>query len=190
MADLLAETVSCIHAPTKDKPWHKTYTIQLLGNVVGGKPVKHLNLKMDELKAAIIAQLQAGKVVWFGSDVGHFGERELGLWDDQTFNLELLTGMNMKIDKADALDYGFAAMNHAMCLTGVNLVDGKPTRWKIENSWGDKNGAKGYYICSDSWFDEYVFQAAIEKEYLGDLAKLAEQEPVELAPWDPMGTLA
>lgn len=190
VADLLAETVSCIHAPTKDKPWHKTYTIQLLGNVVGGKPVKHLNLKMDELKAAIIAQLQAGKVVWFGSDVGHFGERELGLWDDQTFNLELLTGMNMKIDKADALDYGFAAMNHAMCLTGVNLVDGKPTRWKIENSWGDKNGAKGYYICSDTWFDEYVFQAAIEKEYLGDLAKLAEQEPVELAPWDPMGTLA
>ena len=190
VADLLADTISCIHAPTKDKPWHKTYTIKLLGNVVGGKPVKHLNLKMDELKAAIIAQLQAGKVVWFGSDVGHFGERELGLWDDQSFNLELLTGMEMKMDKADALDYGFAAMNHAMCLTGVNLVEGRPTRWKIENSWGDKNGVKGYYICSDTWFDEYVFQAAIEKEYLGDLAKLAEQNPVELAPWDPMGTLA
>ncbi len=189
-ADLLARTVSCIHAPTKDKPWHKTYTIRLLGNVVGGKPVCHLNLKMEELKAAIIAQLQAGKVVWFGSDVGHFGERELGLWDDQSFNLELLTGMNLKIDKADALDYGFAAMNHAMCITGVNLVDGKPTRWKIENSWGDKNGTKGYYICSDSWFDAYVFQAAIEKEYLGDLAPLADQKPVELAPWDPMGTLA
>ena len=190
VADLLAETVSCIHAPTKDKPWHKTYTIQLLGNVVGGKPVKHLNLTMDELKAAIIAQLQAGKVVWFGSDVGHFGERELGLWDDQSFNLELLTGMDLQLTKADSLDYGFAAMNHAMCLTGVNLVDGKPTRWKIENSWGDKNGTKGYYICSDTWFDAYVFQAAIEKEYLGDLAKLADQEPVELAPWDPMGTLA
>ena len=81
-------------------------------------------------------------------------------------------------------------MNHAMVITGVNIEDGKPTRWKIENSWGDKNGAKGYYICSDTWFDEYVYQAAVEKEYLADKAALAELEPIELAPWDPMGTLA
>ena len=91
----------------------------------------------------------------------------------------------------DALDYGLAAMNHAMVLTGVNLDEaGKPTRWKIENSWGDKNGEKGYYVCSDSWFDQYVFQAAVEREYLGGLADLAAQEPIVLEPWDPMGTLA
>ena len=105
-------------------------------------------------------------------------------------NTELLTGLDLKISKADSLDYGFAAMNHAMCLTGVNLIDGKPTRWKIENSWGDENGEKGYYVCSDTWFDRYVFQAAIEKEDLGVLAALAEQEPAVLEPWDPMGTLA
>ena len=81
-------------------------------------------------------------------------------------------------------------MNHAMVLTGVNLVDGKPNRWKIENSWGDERGSKGYYVCSDSWFDKFVYQAAVEKEYLGDLAKFAEAEPVVLDPWDPMGTLA
>ena len=76
-------------------------------------------------------------------------------------------------------------------LTGVNLDEaGKPTRWKIENSWGDKNGEKGYYVCSDSWFDQYVFQAAVEREYLGGLADLAAQEPIVLEPWDPMGTLA
>ena len=188
--DLLNSTVSVIHAPTKDKPYHRTYTIRLLGNAVDGRPVKHLNLTMDEMKAAVIRQLQAGKVVWFGSDVGHYGERELGLWDDQSFDLPLLTGLDLAISKEDALDYGFAAMNHAMCLTGVNLKDGKPTRWKIENSWGDKNGAKGYYVCSDTWFDAYVFQAAIEREYLGDLAALYDQEPQTLEPWDPMGTLA
>ena len=54
----------------------------------------------------------------------------------------------------------------------------------------DANGEKGYYVCSDSWFDQYVYQAAVEKEYLGDLAALSEKEPVVLAPWDPMGTLA
>lgn len=190
LGGMLKEIVSIIHAPTADKPYHQTFEVKLLNNVIGGKPVKHLNLSMDEFKAAIIAQLQAGKVVWFGSDVGKFGEREKGIWDDQCFNMELMTGLDLTISKADALDYWFSAMNHAMVITGVNLVDGKPTRWKIENSWGDKGGEKGYYICSDTWFDEYVFQAAVEKEYLGALAELANQDAVVLNPWDPMGTLA
>lgn len=188
--DLLEQMVSIINAPTKDKPYHQMFTIKYLGNVVGGMPVRHLNLTMDEFKAAIIAQLRDGKVVWFGSDVGHFGERKLGIWDDHSFDFELLTGLDLAMSKADALDYGLSAMNHAMVITGVNLEDGKPTRWKIENSWGDKNGEKGYYVCSDSWFDQYVYQAAVEKQYLGELAGLTSQTPVELAPWDPMGTLA
>ena len=82
-------------------------------------------------------------------------------------------------------------MNHAMVITGVNIVDGKPNRWKIENSWGDKTGDKGYYICSDTWFDEFVYQAAVEKEYLGvKVAKEYEKEAIMLEAWDPMGTLA
>jgi len=157
---------------------------------VGGQDVCHLNLSMDDFKAAILRQLEAGKVVWFGSDVGKFGEREMGIWDDGSYDNELLTGLDLTISKEDGLDYGFSAMNHAMVITGVNLADGKPNRWKIENSWGDKNGKKGYYICSDSWFDQYVYQAAVEAEYLGAQAELAKQEPVVLEPWDPMGTLA
>lgn len=190
VGDLLDRTVSIIHAPTADKPWHETFTIKFLGNVVGGNIVKHLNLPMDEFKAAIIKQLQAGKVVWFGSDVGKYGNRDAGIWDDQSFNAGLLTGLDLEMSKEDSLNYWFAAMNHAMVITGVNLEDGKPTRWKIENSWGAEKGAKGYYLCSDSWFDQYVFQAAVEKEYLGDLADLAKKEPKVLDPWDPMGTLA
>lgn len=190
VGDLLNQIVSIINAPTADKPYDKVYTIKLLGNVIGGRQVRHLNLTMDAFKAAIIAQLKAGKVVWFGSDVGKWGERSAGLWDDGCFNAELLSGLDMTLSKADSLDYSFAAMNHAMVITGVNLVDGKPTRWKIENSWGDKNGKDGYYVCSDTWFDQYVFQAAVEKEYLGDAINLIDQEAIELAPWDPMGTLA
>ena len=187
---LLDEIVSIIHAPTADKPVHRTFTIRLLGNVAGGREVRHLNLTMDEFKAAIIRQLEAGKVVWFGSDVNHFEEHSAGLWDDAIYDYELLSGLDLRISKADALDYGLSAMNHAMVITGVNLDGGKPNRWRIENSWGDKNGEKGYYICSDSWFDQYVYQAAVEREYLGELAALYAQEPVVLEPWDPMGTLA
>ena len=187
---LLENTVSIINSPTKDKPYDKTYTVRYLGNIVGGKPVVHLNLEMGEFKAAIIRQLEAGKVVWFGSDVGKFGDREKGVWDDGSYDLAALTGLDLTISKENALDYWYSAMNHAMVITGVNLVNGKPEKWKIENSWGDKSGAKGYYVASDSWFDEYVFQAAVEKEYLGEKAALAAEEPKMLEAWDPMGTLA
>ena len=188
---VIRSTVSIIHAPTDDKPFHQTYTIRFLGNVVGGKPVTHLNLTMDEFKAAILRQLRDGKVVWFGSDVGHYGNRDKGIWDDQSYGDELLSGLDLQMAKEDALNYGLSAMNHAMVLTGVSLDgEGKPVRWKIENSWGDEHGKKGYYICSDSWFDEYVFQAAVESQYLGEVEQFASLPPKELAPWDPMGTLA
>ncbi len=190
VGSLLDDAVSVINAPTADKPYGKTYTVRYLGNVVGGDIVCHLNITIDQMKEAIIKQLSAGKIVWFGSDCGKWGDRKRGIWDNDSFNAELLTGLDLEISKEDGLDYGFSAMNHAMCITGVNLVDGKPNRWKIENSWGEEAGVKGYYVCSDKWFDQFVYQAAIEKEYLGELAKLAEQEPKMLEAWDPMGTLA
>ena len=187
---LLDETVSIIHAPTADKPYGKTYTVSFLGNVAGGRPIRHLNLSLSEFKAAIISQLKAGRVVWFGSDVSHYGDRDIGIWDDRSFDFELLTGLPMDVSKEDALNYGLSAMNHAMVLTGVHLENGQPVRWRVENSWGDEHGNKGYYVSSDSWFDQYVYQAAVEKEFLGSTAALYAQEPVVLAPWDPMGTLA
>ena len=82
-------------------------------------------------------------------------------------------------------------MNHAMVITGVNIEDGKPTKWKIENSWGDDVANKGYYVATDSWFDKFVYQAVINKKYLNDNEiKDLEKEPKKLELWDPMGTLA
>ena len=93
-------------------------------------------------------------------------------------------------EKGAMLDYRHSAMNHAMVITGVNVVNGKPNRWKIENSWGTDGPNKGYYFMSDKWFDSYVFQAVVHKKYLGDKAALLKRKPVVLKPWDPMGTLA
>lgn len=72
-----------------------------------------------------------------------------------------------------------------MTLTGVNLdADGRPNRWKVENSWGKDNGQDGYYVASDAWFDRYVTELIIRKEYLDEATReiLADQ-PVELEPW-------
>lgn len=190
VGDTLTQTVSVIHAPTSDKPFNKTYTVQYLGNIVGGRDVLYLNLSMEELKSAVISQLKAGEVVWFGSDVGKFGTKDGGIWDDKSLDFELLSGMHLDIQKGERLEYRDSAMNHAMVITGVNLVDDNTTRWRIQNSWGDEKGDKGYYVMSDTWFNEFVYQAVVDKKYLGEKVKLLEQKPIVLTPWDPMGSLA
>jgi bleomycin hydrolase len=93
--------------------------------------------------------------------------------------------------KAERLEYGESLMTHAMVLTGVNLVKTKPTKWKVENSWGSDTGDKGFYLADDAWFDEFVYQVVINKKYLSqEQLEAYESDPIELEPWDPMGSLA
>lgn len=189
--DLLNQYVSVIHAPTKDKPYLKTYSVAYLGNVVDGREIKYLNLDMPQLKQLVIDQLKAREVVWFGSDVSRYGDRVAGIWDDQQFDYEDMLEMSLYMTKEDELDYSSSSMNHAMVITAVNLDGELPNRWKIENSWGDQNGNKGYYLASDTWFDRYVYQAVIHIKYLTEEQRKAwETEPIILKPWDPMGSLA
>lgn len=54
-----------------------------------------------------------------------------------------------------------------------------------------EKGKEGYYIMSDRWFDEYIFQVVVNKKYLSDsLKELLDGKVTELEPWDPMGSLA
>ncbi|MEG0766486.1 MAG: C1 family peptidase, partial [Clostridia bacterium] len=188
---VMDDYISVINAPTADKPYHRTFTVQYLGNVKGGRTIKYLNLPAEEQKALAIAQLQADEPVWFGCDVGKMLERDNGLMGMHTYDYEALLGVRFGMDKAQRLDYHDSLMTHAMVLLGVNLVDGKPTRWKVENSWSDKRGQEGYYLMTDAWFSQYNYQIVVHKKFLSDAQRKAwEQEPIVLAPWDPMGSLA
>ena len=188
----LDDYVSIINAPTADKPYGQSYTVEMLGNVVGSKPVRYLNVEMDRLKELAIAQMQAGETVWFGSDVGQSSNRKAGIMADGMYDFTSSMDIQLTQDKAGRLDYSESLMTHAMVLTGVDLDEnGKAKKWKVENSWGEKVGDKGYFVASDSWMDEYTYQIVVRKEFLTE-AELAayEAEPIGLAPWDPMGALA
>ena len=188
----LDDYVSIINAPTADKPYGKSYTVEMLGNVVGSKPVRYLNVEMDRLKELAIAQMQAGETVWFGSDVGQSSNRKAGSMADGMYDFTSSMDIQLTQDKAGRLDYSESLMTHAMVLTGVDLDENeKAKKWKVENSWGEKVGNKGYFVASDSWMDEYTYQIVVRKEFLTE-AELAayEAEPIVLAPWDPMGALA
>lgn len=132
------------------------------------------------------------KAVWFGSDVGQFVEREDGIMDLEVLQVDKLFSTKFNMSKADRLDYGESLMTHAMVLTGVNIdSNGKANRYRVENSWGEDCGKKGFFVMSDQWFDEFTYQVVIDKKYLTkEQLEMLNQEPIELAPWDPMGSLA
>ena len=188
----LDDYVSIINAPTTDKPYGKSYTVEMLGNVVGSRSVRYLNVPMDRLKELAIAQMKAGETVWFGSDVGQVSNRKAGILATDVYDFEAGIDIHLTQDKAGRLDYAESLMTHAMVLTGVDLDEaGQSRKWKVENSWGDKVGTDGYFVASDAWMDEYTYQIVVRKEFLtSDELAAYEAEPIVLAPWDPMGALA
>ena len=187
----LDDYVSIINAPTADKPFNHMYTVEMLGNVLGGRQVRHLNLDMQTFRKVAIEQLKHGESVWFGSDVGQESDRKKGIMDTNLYHQDELFDVDFSMSKAERLDYGESMMTHAMVLTGVDLVDGQPTKWKVENSWGDKVGEKGFFVMSDDWMEEFCYQIVVNKKYLPkDLQEILKEEPTVLAPWDPMGALA
>ena len=187
----LDDYVSIINAPTADKPFNHMYTVEMLGNVLGGRQVRHLNLDMQTFRKVAIEQLKHGESVWFGSDVGQESDRKKGIMDTNLYHQDELFDVDFSMSKAERLDYGESMMTHAMVLTGVDLVDGQPTKWKVENSWGDKVGEKGFFVMSDDWMEEFCYQIVVNKKYLPkDLQEILKEEPTMLAPWDPMGALA
>lgn len=188
----LDDYVSVINAPTEDKPYNKSYTVEFLGNVVGARDVKHLNLDMDRFKKLAIAQMQAGETVWFGCDVGQVSNRKDGLLTLDAYDFETALDIQFTQDKASRLDYAESLMTHAMVLTGVDLDEnGAPTKWKVENSWGKDVGKEGYFVASDAWMDEYTYQIVVRKDLLTPEELAAyNAEPQILLPWDPMGALA
>jgi bleomycin hydrolase len=188
----LDDYVCLIHCPMASTPYHKLYTVEHLGNVVGGEIVRYLNVPIETLKAATVSQVAQGDPVWFGCDVGKFMDRDLGLMDLELFDYEGIYGTRFGMDKATRLDYGQSQMTHAMVFTGVDLDDeNRPRKWRVENSWGDKGGDKGFMVMTDRWFDEYNYEVVVHKDHVApEVVALLDTEPVRLAPWHPMGALA
>ena len=192
LAERFDDYVSVISANTADKPFGRTYTIERLGNVAEAGQVKHLNLPIERLKELALSMLRDNRPVWFGSDVGQSGLRDDGVLDPAAIDVDTIFGTQVEMDRATRLDYGDSCMTHAMVLQGVDVdASGRTTQWRVENSWGKDFGNDGFYIMDDAWFDEFVYQIAVPKSLLTAEERAAwETEPVNLRPWDPMGTLA
>ncbi|EGV60124.1 peptidase C1B, bleomycin hydrolase [Yamadazyma tenuis ATCC 10573] len=185
------KSFSLVHDPRNEVG--ALLTVDKLNNVSGGRPIQYVNTTLDSIKQAAIKMIKADEPVFFGCDVGKFYDRQTGVLDVDQYDFGLAFGSGFNVSKKERLQTGSSAMTHAMTLTGVHLDKaGRPVRWKIENSWGDAVGDKGYFVMTDKWFDEFVFQVVTSKAYASkeDYATWKSQEYTVLPFFDPMGALA
>lgn len=187
-----SDSFSLINDPRNS--YSKLYTVDKLGNVWGGRPVLYVNTEIENLKGAVVKTLKTGQPVFFGCDVGQFSESSSGIMDTELFEYENAFDISLSLSKADRLRTNESAMTHAMVISGVHLdpQSGKPLRYKVENSWGEGSGEKGFFVMTDRWFDEFVYQVVVPKALAPkELVKVFESgDKIVLSPWDPMGSLA
>lgn len=182
----LADFQPVINEPTPDKDMDRLIAFHAVENMVG-KDMMALNLSQKALEDLCIKQLKAGQPVWFACDAGAYGARKEGIWDPASVQTEkLLGGFDTTMEKGYRLWYGASSATHAMLLTGVDFdSDGNPTRWKIENSWGKDVGKDGYFVCSEAYFQEFVYEAVIHKDHFTpEQLEMLQKEPQYINAWD------
>ena len=181
----LHDYVVITNAP--DHEYGKLYSLPSQDNVNGGIPIQFANVPFKKLQEVVINQLNHDETIWVGNDILQQMDRKRGLMDAKLYHREELLGIDFTMSKKERLETHQAEVTHAMTLTGYNLVDGQPDRWKIENSWGEKNGDQGYFVMSQDWFEQYTYEAVINKKYLTDeIKQIADQAPIKLAAWDSL----
>lgn len=181
----LSDYVVATNSP--DKPMNQLYALPSEDNIIGGRKIEFVNLPMTALEQTAIAQLQDGETVWFGNDVLLQMDRKTGYLDSQLYRYDELFDINTQMTKAQRLAYHDAAVSHAMTLTGVDLVDGQPRKWKVENSWGDKSGNTSYFTMNENWMQDYVYEVVANKKYLSDEQQaILKQTPIVLPAWDSL----
>lgn len=184
--------VSLVHDP-RHEPL-SLLTVSRLGNIVGGRGVSYINVDMDTLKSTCVKMLKAGLPIFFGCDVGKFSDSTRGIMDTELIDYELGLGTSLLgMTKAQRLLTGESQMTHAMVLTAVHVDEqtNKPVRWRVQNSWGTTSGEEGWYVMSDAWMDEFVYQVVVDPRFCSkEVRNVLGKEPIVLPLWDPMGSLA
>jgi bleomycin hydrolase len=168
-------------------PFGRKYAIDLDRAILDREDMTFVNCPMATLKDLAQKCVMADQPVWFGADVSNEMAREEGLMMPGAQDYASLYGMDFKLSRRELFEARRSVPGHNMVFTGLDLVDGKPAKWLVENSWGDKNGKKGYYTMLDGWFDNYVQVVVVPRAFVAKDILDTFGTPAEvLPPWDPM----
>ena len=184
--DLNADYVMLMNDPSR--PYNKVYEIDMDRHVYDGHNWLYVNLDIDDLAPIAIASLKDSVPMYFSCDVGKQLNRQTGLLAMDNYQYGDLFGTTFGMSKKQRIQTHDSGSSHAMTLVAVDLdKDGKPTKWKVENSWGPSYGYAGHLIMTDEWFREYMFRVVVNRKFCPQrVLDILKQKPVRLPAWDPM----
>ena len=142
-----------------------------------------LNVSPQDFKSLIIKQIKSLEPVYIYCSTT--SKRIDGVWIDLMERYGDTFDFNLKLDNNSVQKTNGLTNTHCMLITGVNIIDEKPIKWKIENSWGNEYGNKGYCVASDNWINNYVYRIVINKKYLSnDQLNILKKNPILIENWD------
>ena len=184
-ADLENNYIMVMNDPTRE--YGKVYEIDYDRHVYDGQNWLYVNLPVERIREMAIASIKDNTAMYFSCDVAKFMDRQKGTLDLNNFDYGSLFGTTFPMDKRQRVQTHASGSSHAMTLIAVDIKDGRPVKWMVENSWGADSGYKGNLIMTDEWFDNYMFRLVLEKKYVpSDVMNMLNQKPTLLPAWDPM----
>ncbi|MBR6250694.1 MAG: C1 family peptidase [Bacteroidales bacterium] len=183
---ILTDFVMLMNDPARE--YYKVYEIEYDRHTYDGHNWVYVNLPIEDIKPIAIASLKDSTAMYFSCDVSKQLDSNRGLLDLNNYDYASLMGTTFNMNKRQRVLTHQSGSSHAMTLEAVDLdKDGKPTKWKVENSWGATSGHNGFLIMTDEWFNEYMFRLVVEKKYVSEkIINLLKQKPIQLPAWDPM----
>lgn len=181
--DLEDEYVEVISYEDEKIKYNNVYKEEESSKMIGKNDYATLNLPPKEFKNLILKSLKAKEPVYFYCSTT--SKRVDGVWIDTMERYGELFGIDLKLDNNSILMTNGITNYHCMIITGVNIIDNKIDKWKVENSWGSKTGNNGYYVATDDFINNYVHRIAINKKYLSEKQlQILSKDKILVSKWD------
>lgn len=181
----LSEYVNIADDPIRPKGGH--YEVTMTKNLYDGQNAHYASVDIETLRALVTVVLLDNKAVYFAADVSPDQDSTRGIMARNLYDYESIYALDMGLNKTERLLLRDSTINHGMAFIGVDLTDGEPVKWLVENSWGSGRGSGGLWTMYDDWFEDNVYNIIVRRDYLPDeILKILEQPAKKLPVWDPM----